>query len=234
MKKLVLVLASCGCVVASAAEYTLTVESGEQTLDAAMAAAYSGTTLAAGDTIVKKGAGTLKDAEAALALDKKLVFDVQEGAFVENVARKSSTYRVADGAAVEVSVDLYKIGTSSAVAHFELNGSGTADRPGALYLSTNSQASDQFIEVALKGDAVIYCNGKDVNFASWSDTSAAYNVFKLNGYSDSSSRRRIIIFAFGMPLPLTSPARSSLTVAALRGTVAVRSTSIRRRRPFLA
>ena len=185
MKKLLMVLASCGCLAASAGTtYTLTVESGEQkTLDVAMTAAYPGATLAAGDTIVKMGAGVLKDASAALALDQKLVFDVQEGVFVENVARKGSTYRVADGAAVEVSVDLYKIGTSSAVAHFELNGSGTADRPGALYLSTSSQSSDQFIEVTLKGDAVIYCNGKTVNFSSWSDTSASYNVFNLNGHS---------------------------------------------------
>lgn len=42
MKKLLLALASCGYLVTFAETYTLTVDSGEQTLAAAMSAAYPG------------------------------------------------------------------------------------------------------------------------------------------------------------------------------------------------
>ena len=184
MKNLVLVLASCGCLAASAGTtYTLTVESGEQTLADAMAAAYSGSTLAVGDTIVKMGAGVLKDASAALAVENKLRFEICEGTFLECVKRIGSTYCVSNGAAVEVSVDLAGIATSGAIAHFELSGSGTSDRPGALYLSAASGQSNQFIVYDLKGDATIYCNGHTVNISSWGTGTKDYNIFNMNRHA---------------------------------------------------
>ena len=94
-----LVLAGAGAV--GAAEYTMTVDSGEQSLDAAMAAAYPGSALAAGDTVVKKGAGTLKDSSAALALAEKLRFEICAGALLECVKRVGSTYCVSNGETVD-------------------------------------------------------------------------------------------------------------------------------------
>lgn len=90
MKRLLLAaVAACAAGVwsVSAATYELTVDSDEQALDAAMAAAYPEASLAAGDTIVKRGAGTLTDSESALAKSKELRFEICAGAFVENIAR---------------------------------------------------------------------------------------------------------------------------------------------------
>ena len=176
-----LVLAGAGAV--GAAEYTLTVDSGEQSLDAAMAAAYPGSALAAGDTVVKKGAGTLKDSSAALALADKLRFEICAGALLECVKRIGSTYCVSNGATVEVSVDLKDIATSGKSARFELSGSGTADRPGALYLNAASSQSSQYIVYTLKSDATIYCNGRTVNIASTGAGTTNCNIFNMNGHA---------------------------------------------------
>ena len=181
MKKLLLVLASCGCVVAFAETYTLTVDSGEQTLADAMTTAYPDATLAADDTIVKKGAGVLKDSADMEIGTGNLNFDIREGVVSEGVPRTNSTYTVAQGASVALTISLVSLNT----ADFTLCGSGTTDYPGALYLAADSgtSGSAQHNTYTLSGDAVIYTPNKTVNLASTSGTTTSMNKFYLNGHT---------------------------------------------------
>ena len=170
--------------VLSAAEYVLTIDSGEADLQNAMKSAYPDAVLEAGDKIVKKGAGCLLDSADALDLSSKLVFVVEEGVFIENVARKSSTYSVSNGAAVVVKVDLTDLSRDiENLAVFELAGSGTSEYPGALCIDKAS-ASAQYIYYRLLDDATIFTSQAGATqLSSTNDDSRENNIFEMNGHT---------------------------------------------------
>ena len=185
MKRLMLTLACASAMVGySAARYEITVASGSQDLKTAMDTAYSDATLAAGDTIVKRGAGMLTDTADALALTSKLTFIVEEGELSEGVARKSCTYSVSNGAAVVVGVNLKDLGVKNYPAVFNLSGAGTANHPGALSIEAAAGASGQFINYNLLSDATIYTtqNGM-VQISGNNATDHTYNKFTMNGHA---------------------------------------------------
>ena len=168
----------------SAERYEITVSSGSQDLKTAMDTAYSDATLAAGDTIVKRGAGMLTDTADALALSSKLTFIVEEGELSEGVARKSCTYSVSNGASVVVGVDLTSLTPKDIVATFNLAGSGTVAHPGALCIEAASGASAQYIKYNLLSDATIYTTQSGaVQLSGIKAADHTYNRFTMNGHA---------------------------------------------------